>query len=46
MPRLSRSAWFRPICRAVCAIAVASALSGCIVAPYPGYGRPHYWYRY
>ena len=47
MPK-PRNGWFRPLCRFACVVAAASALSGCIVAPYPGpgYYRPHYWYRY
>ncbi len=40
-----RRRWLRPACRVLCALAIASTLAGCVVAPYPVY-RPHYWYRY
>jgi hypothetical protein len=41
-----QASWFRPLCRVACVLVAASALSGCVVAPYPGYYRPHYWYHY
>jgi hypothetical protein len=42
-PRTAQAGWFRPLCRVACVVLAASALSGCIIAPYPYH--PHYWYR-
>ncbi len=38
--------WLRTTAQITCFLLAAVTLSGCIVAPYPGYYRPHYWYRY
>ncbi len=42
----SRSILGRNLARAVCLIVAGVTLSGCIVAPYPGYYRPYPRYFY
>ena len=42
-----RGALGRHLARAICLVIVGATLSGCIIAPYPGYYRPYprYYYR-
>ncbi len=44
----SRSLLGRILVRAVCLVVAGVTLSGCIIAPYPGYYRPqprYFYYR-
>jgi hypothetical protein len=42
----ARRSRLRRAIRLAAAIGVAITLSGCIIAPYPGYYHPHYYHPY
>ena len=50
MQHYRRTAWSRPATRAICLLAAALSLGGCVVYPYPAYAPhwrpwPGYYYR-
>ncbi len=38
--------WLRTTAKVACLLLATVTLSGCIVAPYPGYYHPRYWNHY